>query len=102
MCFSSTLLNHHFAVVCIINENSALTLPALLSKSRGQVLRLATVLHMLFSINSAEQPLPDEISEAAIKAAVNVVRTASQQTAYIAGRGLLREEYQKFRTSRLI
>ena len=70
----------------------------LLSKSRGQLLRLATVLHMLFSIDDTEQPLAEEVSEAAVKAAVNFIQTASQQTAYIAGRGSLQEEFDKFKT----
>ena len=70
----------------------------LLSKSRGQLLRIATVLHMLFSIDNSEQPLADEVSEAAVKAAVNFIRTANQQTAYIAGRETLQEEFDKFKT----
>ena len=70
----------------------------LLSKSRGQLLWLATVLHMLFSIDNAEEPLAEEVSEAAIKAAVNFIRTASQQTAYIAGKASLQEELDKFKT----
>ena len=45
----------------------------MLSKSRGHVLRIATILHMLFSIDS-ENPLSSEVSEMAVKAAVNFVR----------------------------
>ena len=73
----------------------------MLSKSRGQMLRIATVLHLLFSIENPDQPLGDEVSERALKAAVNFVQTACQQTAYIAGRGTIEEELQKFKTGML-
>lgn len=69
----------------------------MLSKSRGQVLRLATVLHMLFSIDNPEN-LDEEVSETALKAAVNLVKLACQQTAYIAGKGELSDELEKFKT----
>ena len=39
----------------------------MLSKSRGQVLRIATILHMLFSIGSEHQSLDSEVSETAVK-----------------------------------
>ena len=68
----------------------------MLSKSRGLVLRVATVLHMLFHINSTD-PLPDQLSDMSIKAAVNFVQISCQQTAYIAGRGTLQEEAQKYK-----
>lgn len=63
----------------------------MLSKSRGQVLRLAPILHLLFSIDSEseqsqfnleseelEQLQSDvtEVSEVAIKAAINFVKLA--------------------------
>ena len=70
----------------------------MLSKSRGQVLRLATVLHMLFSIDSPNEDLDETISENALKAAVNIMKLATQQTAYIAGKGELTEELEKFKT----
>ena len=70
----------------------------MLSKSRGHVLRLAAVLHMLFFIESPEEDLDDEISEAAVKAAVNIVQVACQQTAFIAGKGTLSEEMEKYKT----
>ena len=70
-------------------------LVGILSKSRGQVLRLTVVMHMLFNIDSFEQPLPTQVGEAAIKAAVNLIQLACQQTAYIAGKGVLQEEMDK-------
>ena len=67
----------------------------ILSKSRGQVLRVAAVLHTLFSIENENMNIPDEVSEAALKAAVNFVRVSCQQTAYVAGRGLIDEEIEQ-------
>ena len=67
----------------------------MLSKSRGHILRLAAVLHMLFCIETPEEDLDEEIPEEAVKAAVNFVQVACQQTAYIAGKGLLTEELAK-------
>jgi hypothetical protein len=54
---------------------------------------------MLFSINNeSEENLSTEVSEAALKAAVDFLKLACQQTAYMAGRGTLSEELEKFRT----
>ena len=52
----------------------------MLSKSRGQVLRLAAVLHMVFTLGT-NQPTDDIVSEAAVKAAINCVQVVSQQAA---------------------
>lgn len=49
----------------------------MLSKSKGQVLRIASVLHMLFHIGS-EEPVSDEVSNDAITAAVNFVKIAGR------------------------
>jgi len=58
----------------------------MLSKSRGQILRVAAVMHVLFHM---ETPLsiPDTISEDALKAAQNFVEVCNQYAAYLAGRG---------------
>ena len=53
---------------------------------------------MLFSIESPDEDLNGEISEQAVKAAVNVVQVACQQTAFIAGKGTLTEEIEKYKT----
>jgi len=66
----------------------------MLSKSRGQVLRVAAVMHMLFSIDNNDYKFEDIVSEAALKAAINLVETSCQQTAFVAGRGLLQEEVE--------
>ena len=68
-----------------------------MSKSRGQVLRLTAVMHMLFNIDNYEQPLEDEVGESAVKAAVNFIQLACQQTAYIAGKETLQEEMDRFK-----
>lgn len=70
----------------------------MLSKSRGQVLRVATILHVLFNIDTEGEPLSSEISETAVKAAVNFIQTACQQTAYIAGKGLIEDEVHQYKT----
>lgn len=59
----------------------------MLSKSRGQVLCLAAINHVLFSLGS-----DDDVSEDAVKAAIDFVNTACQQAAYIACRATLEEE----------
>ena len=63
----------------------------MLSKSCGQVLRVAAVLHMLFSIDNDNYEVKEEVSQDAIKAAINLIKTICQQTAFVAGRGVLQE-----------
>ena len=74
----------------------------MLSKSRGQVLRIATILHMLFSIDDEDQLLSPDVSDTAVKAAVNFVQVAYQQTAFVAGKGLIEEEVQGFKSGKFI
>ena len=68
----------------------------MLSKSKGQVLRVAASLHVLFQLEADEEHGDDfvitvendtEITEGAIKASINFVTMCCQQTAFIAGRG---------------
>ena len=63
-----------------------LFIAGMLSKSRGQILRVAAVMHVLFHF---ETPLniPHIISEDALKAAQNFVDVCNQYAAYLAGRG---------------
>ena len=56
----------------------------MLSRSRGQILCLSAVIHVLFSLGS-DEPQDDIVSEDAVKAAIDFVHTACQQAAYIAG-----------------
>lgn len=67
----------------------------ILSKSRGQVLRVAAVLHTLFSIENDNMNVPDEVTDDALKAAVDFVCVSCQQTAYVAGRGPIDEEIER-------
>ena len=73
----------------------------MLSKSRGQVLHLAAVFH-LFSLRSEEshEPLAIEVSEEAVKAAIDFMKMSIQQVAFIAGRGDLKEELLKLQASK--
>lgn len=66
----------------------------MLSKSKGQVLRVAAVLHVLFVDPSTLSTIPSLISVEAITAAQNFVDTCCQHAAFIAGRGLVNEEIQ--------
>ena len=64
----------------------------MLSKSKGQQLRVAAALHVLFS---NESTIEEEISEEAIVAAQNFVDTCIQHTAYIAGRENMDDDIKK-------
>ena len=65
----------------------------MLSKSKGQILRVAAVLHVLFHF---EIPLnvPENISEEAIRAASNFVDLCLQHTTYLTGRGDISQAIQ--------
>ena len=78
----------------------SLYISGMLSKSRGQVLRLAAVFNILFSMGNDETT--DDISDVAVRAAINFVKITCQQTAYIAGRGLVEEDIQRFGTGNCI
>ncbi len=71
----------------------------MLSKSKGQILRVAACLQTLFGVQAycENQVLSGaaetiHLSEDAILAAINFVGVCLQHTAYIAGRGLRAEE----------
>lgn len=90
----------------------------MLSKSRGQVLRLAGILHILFSLGGntygdavslgneedgseeGEEGGSDVISDEAVKAAIDFCEVACQQTAYIGGRGCIKEEIMRLKSSK--
>ena len=58
----------------------------MLSKSKGQILRIAAVMHALFHWETPAS-IPELISEVAIKAAVSFVEFCIQHACYLAGRG---------------
>jgi len=64
----------------------------MLSKSRGQVLRLAAVLHMLFTLGT-NQPTDDIVSEAAVKAAINYVQVVCQQAGTLLVEAVLKRRF---------
>lgn len=70
---------------CICLPNAGM-----LSKSKGIILRLAAVLHILFHIETPNK-IPQEICPDAIRAAINYVDMCCQHAAHIAGRGDIAE-----------
>lgn len=82
----------------------------LLSKSKGQILRVAACLQILFNVepNSQEEEMsPEEadkllqISENSIKAAINFVEVCVLHTALMAGRGFMSNETENLKTGTL-
>lgn len=100
--FASTASDCHWT--CIILSVSS----GILSKSKGQVLRVAACRHILFcevdgdddkdvGVPSIES-IPSIISKEAIVAAENFVVTCCQHAAFMAGRGKIEEELSKLAT----
>lgn len=89
-------------IILVLLWRHPLTYTGMLSKSRGQVLRIATIFHVLFCIDNEDDfTCASEVSERAVKAAVNFVQTACQQTAFIVGKGLIQEEVQAYKIGML-
>jgi len=59
------------------------------------VLRVAAILFSIGNEDRNDQSVPDEVSDAALKAAVDFVSVSCQQTTYIAGRGPIDEEIER-------
>lgn len=70
----------------------------MLSKSKGQILRVAATFHVLFHLDRPEV-IPQEISEGAITPAITFVGMCCQQTAFVAGRGDITEEIRIIKAS---
>ena len=70
----------------------------MLSKSKGQILRVAATFHVLFHLDRPEV-IPQEISEGAITAAITFVGMCCQQTVFVAGRGDITEEIRIIKAS---
>ena len=65
----------------------------MLSKSKGQILRVAATFHVLFTLKGpAELEISSEISEGAIAAAIKFVQLCCQQTVHMAGVATLRKK----------
>ena len=80
----------------IVNYNLSHNI-GMLSKSKGQILRIAATLHVLFNMNDP-LAIPTVISETAIKAAINLVDVCLQDAAFLAGRGDIGETIEKMIT----
>ncbi len=83
-----------------------------LSKSKGQILRVAAAFHILFEAASIEDKDDHEdndedsqsgalleISEVAMLASINFVELCCQQTAFMAGRGNIGEDIELIKAS---
>ena len=82
----------------VSKQCNSITFVGMLSKSKGQILRVATALHVLFHVGSSD-PLKNELTENVIAAAINFVGLCCQQTAYMAGRGDIKQEIQIIKAS---
>lgn len=80
----------------------------MLSKSKGQILRVSAAFHILFAIGTSDESsddlsaTTDEISEEAIIAAINFVNVCCQHTAFMAGRGGIAGEIELIKSSMFI
>lgn len=80
----------------------------MLSKSKGQVLRVSAVLHVLFCDGTNDKgeitvnEVPMIVSSKAVLAARNFVDTCCQHAAFIAGRGLMKDEISQLTSSKCL
>ena len=76
----------------------------MLSKSKGQVLRVAATLHVLFydatCIDDQEDITVSSVPSKAILAAENFVDTCCQHAAFIAGRSKMADEITRLTSGR--
>ena len=74
----------------------------MLSKSKGQILRVASCLHVLFTDSNNDDSdivgIPSTISKEAIVAAQNFVETCCQHAAFMAGRDKVEAEISELIT----
>ena len=73
----------------------------MLSKSRSQALWLAAVMHLLFHLGE-EGNLSDDVSDVAMKAAINFARVSCEKTAMITGKGSIEEVIQRCQSGELL
>lgn len=78
-----------FVVTYLHKTNDFISI-GMLSKSKGQLLRVAAVMHVLFNMDDPSS-IPQEISEDAVKAADCFVDLCLQHAAYLGGKGNLQE-----------
>ena len=65
------------------------------SKSKGQILRLAAPIHVLF-LWETPHSVSTDISSVAVKAAINFVDTCLQHVVYLIGKKDIQEEIDEF------
>ena len=65
----------------------------MLSKSKGQILRVAAVLQVLFHVDNPHN-IPAKVGEDVMKAAISHVDLCIQHAAYITGRGRVQDEVE--------
>ena len=75
-----------------------MTFAGMLSKGKGQCLRIAAAMHVLFQIagetTGDDVNIEDEVSDQALKEAIDFVQTSIQHAAYIAGRSTITKEVE--------
>ncbi len=68
----------------------------MLSKSKGQLLRVAAVMHVLFNLDAADpSQIPKEIAESAVVAADCFIDICLQNAAYLGGKGDLKDAIEE-------
>ena len=83
------------------NLHGDLLYTRMLIKSKGLILTVAGVLHVLFQLDTPDD-IPDTISELAIVAAQDFVDVCCQHAAFVAGRGDIQEAIQQLQLGLII
>ena len=68
--------------------------PGMLSKEKGMILRVSAIFHILNQVGYKSEELSYEISADSIHSAIAFIDMCIQQTAFIAGRGNIKEEIE--------
>lgn len=95
---SNTYSNRFWRQLLIILIFYIYIFSGLLSKSKGQILRMTGCLHCLFQLDALHESNAEEfepatvVTESAVKAAVNFVQICTNHTLYLCGRNASVEE----------
>ena len=95
---SNTYSNRFWRQLLIILIFFIYIFSGLLSKSKGQILRMTGCLHCLFQLDALHESNAEEfepatvVTESAVKAAVNFVQICTNHTLYLCGRNASVEE----------
>lgn len=86
---------HNILLLCYLNPHlPGISYAGMLSKAKGQILRVAATLHVLFHIDTP-LAIPSIIDDKAVKAAIDLVDVCIQQAAFLAGRGDVQEAIEE-------